>query len=90
MATVWRIFVATAVVLATGGFVALRVKGGQAPVFQRVGMFLLLMAAGTAVFPSFLSTVGPMIWAGSYASFVVLITTVMTVSALLKARPLVD
>lgn len=88
MATVWLVFAGTAGMLAAGGFVALRVKAVQAPVFHRVGAFLLLMAAGTALFPSLLSTLGPLIWAGSYASFVVVTTTVMTVSAVLKARHL--
>ncbi len=88
MATVRHVFVAMAWLLAAGGFVALRVNNARAPVFHGVGAFLLLMAAGTAVFPSLLSTLGPIVWAGSYVLFVVVLTTLMTLGAVRKARRL--
>ncbi|MCS6951801.1 MAG: hypothetical protein RMK57_01870 [Bryobacterales bacterium] len=86
MATVWIVFVATALILAAGAFAALRFKGLRAPVFRKTGAFLLVMAGGTAAFPSVLPILRPVAWAGSYVCSVVPVTTAMTVSAVVSSR----
>jgi len=88
MATIWMVFIGTAILLAAGGCAAARQKGSRGPVFHRIALFLFLMAAGTAVFPSLLAVLGPVVWTGAYIAFVVMITVVMTRSAVLKTRRL--
>jgi general stress protein CsbA len=88
MATIWIVFIGAAILLAAGGYAAAREKGSHGPVFHRIALFLFLMATGTAVFPSLLAVLGPIVWTGAYIAFVVTITVVMTRSAVLKARRL--
>jgi len=86
MVVVWAVFAGTALLLAVCGFIAGRIKGEMAPVFRTVRRFLLVMAVGTALFPALLQHVGPTVWAGLYVAFVVVVTGIMTGSAVAAAR----
>lgn len=88
MATIWMVFVGTAILLAAGAYAAAHQKGSHGPVFRRIALLLSLMSTGTAVFPSLLAVLGPIVWTGAYIAFVVVITVVITRSAVLKARRL--
>jgi hypothetical protein len=86
MVVVWAVFAGTALLLAACGFIAGRIKGEMTPVFRTIRRFLLAMAVGTTLFPTFLQQVGPMVWAGLYVAFVVVVTGIMTGSAVAAPR----
>lgn len=86
MVVVWAVFIGTALLLAAGGLIVGGIKGEMAPVFRTLSRFLSAMAVGTAVFPAFLQEVGPMVWVGLYVAFVIVVTGIMTGSAVAAAR----
>jgi hypothetical protein len=82
MTTVWVVFLATALAIGAGGLWGLCARGTQAPVFRRVGTFLLAMAGATLAFPALLPVLGPVLWAACYIALVLGLTGVMTAWAL--------
>ena len=86
MQVVWITFVSIAVVLAGCAWGAWRYKGKQNPAFRTVAKYLLVLAAGPAFFPAFLSATGVTVWVAGYIVFVTLLTAAMTTTAVRQSR----
>ncbi len=86
MTIVWIAFAITAVLLAGGAWAALRYEGEHATAFRSIARFLLALAIGTVLFPALLPLLDVKVWIGGYIAFVLLLTGVMTASAVAKTK----
>ena len=77
MEIVWIAFFVTALVVAAVAVLILR-AGRDSATLRLVGRALLLMAAGTAVFPALLQPMGVRLWAATYGIFILLVTGFLT------------
>ncbi|GEM_PF-5112968 len=85
MQIVWIAFSLTALILALAAMAALK-AGKTSSTLRIVGRALLVMALGTAVFPSFLPLLGVQVWAFAYGFFVLLVTGFLTGLTAMDAR----
>ncbi len=88
MESVWKVFVAIALLLAVAGWLVLRSRGERAQSLGIVGKCLLGMALGTAAFPLLLPLLGVRWWVAGYVAFIAVLTAVMTTMAVTRARRL--
>ena len=88
MGVIWSVFLLTATAVAGLALVGLRWRGANSRVFHLVGGNLLILAVVTAFYPFLLGRLNPGAWAVSYVILVVLLTGLMVLSAVLRARRL--
>ncbi len=90
MDLVWTAFILVAIFLSGGAWRAFRSRGPQAPAFRPVGRFLLVMAAGTLLFPALRPFLRLGIWVALFIVFICLLTVLMTALAMAKAKRITE